>query len=320
MYQGAELKIDDEFKNLIRPLFRQEYLQLEANLLSDGCRTPISIWNGVIIDGHNRYEICTRHGIPFEVEELNFLCREEAIAWICANQLGRRNLTEETRKYLIGIQYESEKIVNSKKNPFGFNQYKKPIEPRLHDDPNDNGIINFPTRYRKTALKIARENNISHGTVEKYASYAKALEAIGKKEPGLLPKILSGQYKISHNAVIELSKMDNEEIKKLSQRLERNSQPFAQYQTVRKEIKNMTSVKKPDKAHITSVKDMPKYDPDAEITGLTLTIPSWKSSITRVKEESDLNAISSNARKKLQEALIDLNWTVQDMLNTIAEE
>ena len=54
---------------------------------------------------------------PFSVEEMEFECKEEVIAWICANQLGRRNLTEETRKYLIGIQYESEKIVNSKKMP-----------------------------------------------------------------------------------------------------------------------------------------------------------------------------------------------------------
>lgn len=112
-----ELVVDPEFKNLIRPLFKQEYLQLEQNLISDGCRDPLTTWHGVIIDGHNRYELCRKHLIPFSVEEMEFECKEEVIAWICANQLGRRNLTEETRKYLIGMQYESEKIVNSKKMP-----------------------------------------------------------------------------------------------------------------------------------------------------------------------------------------------------------
>ena len=71
-----QLRIDKEFKAIIRPLFKPEYLQLEENLLADGCRDPIVAWNGVIIDGHNRYEICTRHNIPFAVSEMDFDCRE----------------------------------------------------------------------------------------------------------------------------------------------------------------------------------------------------------------------------------------------------
>ena len=95
------LKTDEEFKHLIRPLLRKEYLQLEQNLLADGCRDPIVVWHDVIVDGHNRYESCMRHGIPFDTKDMEFECREAAIAWICANQLGRRNITEETRKFLI---------------------------------------------------------------------------------------------------------------------------------------------------------------------------------------------------------------------------
>lgn len=116
------LKIEPKFKNLIRPLQRKEYLQLEQNILSDGCRDPIITWNGVIVDGHNRYEICMRHQIPFAVLEMDFSCEAEAIAWICANQLGRRNISEETRKYLIGKQFEAEKLAGAVKNPNGNNQ------------------------------------------------------------------------------------------------------------------------------------------------------------------------------------------------------
>ena len=81
------LKIDEDFKNLIRPLSQDEYLQLEANLLLDGCREPITTWNGIIVDGHNRYEICKKHNIPFAVQPKEFDCREEVIVWICSNQL-----------------------------------------------------------------------------------------------------------------------------------------------------------------------------------------------------------------------------------------
>ena len=122
------LKIEPQFKNLIRPLQRKEYLQLEQNILSEGCRDPIILWNGVIVDGHNRYEICMRHQIPFAVIEMDFACKAEAIAWICANQLGRRNISEETRKFLIGKQFEAEKLAGTIKNPNGNNQYGAYIE------------------------------------------------------------------------------------------------------------------------------------------------------------------------------------------------
>ena len=61
-----ELTVDCEFRDLIRPLLKDEYRHLEAALLADGCREPITVWKGIIVDGHNRYEICRRLGIPFE--------------------------------------------------------------------------------------------------------------------------------------------------------------------------------------------------------------------------------------------------------------
>ena len=64
------LKIEPKFKNLIRPLQRKEYLQLEQNILSDGCRDPIITWNGVIVDGHNRYEYAC--GIRFPLLSLRW--------------------------------------------------------------------------------------------------------------------------------------------------------------------------------------------------------------------------------------------------------
>ena len=55
-----QLEIDPEFKALIRPLRREEYRQLELNLSIDGCREPLVAWGDIIVDGHNRYEICNR--------------------------------------------------------------------------------------------------------------------------------------------------------------------------------------------------------------------------------------------------------------------
>lgn len=91
------LVIDAEFKALIPALSEEEYAGLEANILADGCRDAIVIWNDVIIDGHNRFEICSRHNIPFQQVEREFDSREDAVIWIVRNQFGRRNISSFVR-------------------------------------------------------------------------------------------------------------------------------------------------------------------------------------------------------------------------------
>ncbi len=310
------LKIEPQFKNLIRPLQRKEYVQLEQNILSDGCRDPIIIWNEVIVDGHNRYEICMRHQIPFAVVEMDFSCEAEAIAWICANQLGRRNISEETRKFLIGKQFEAEKLAGVIKNPNGNNQY------RVYDEALD---IDLQERDKeihsrsKTAEKIAKDNNISKGTVEKYAIYARALETLAKKDSTIVPKILSGQYKIAHKNVVELSKLSPQEIRKVERRIKKMQQPFIQYNQSRSAINEVSESTK-DAVAVTSIKDMPAFDPDADINVLTLTIPSWSSSIDRVRNQTDLSIISIRAREGLVKQLHSLIDHVSDLLGAIKED
>lgn len=89
-----DIIINDELKTLLPPLSRDEYSTLEESLISDGCRTSLITWNGILVDGHNRYEICTRMGIKFYTEELSANSIDEVKIWIIDNQKGRRNLTD----------------------------------------------------------------------------------------------------------------------------------------------------------------------------------------------------------------------------------
>lgn len=95
-----KLQINKEFKELIPPLSADEYKQLEENILTDGCREPLVTWNSTIVDGHNRYNICTENNIPFNTVEKEFKGKEDAIHWIILNQFGRRNLTVVQRSEL----------------------------------------------------------------------------------------------------------------------------------------------------------------------------------------------------------------------------
>ena len=89
------LKVDNEFKNLLPPLTEDEYSQLESDIKKHGVLSPIIAWNGFIIDGHNRYEICRKNGIDLpEIKALDFSNKSDVMDWIINHQTGRRNLTK----------------------------------------------------------------------------------------------------------------------------------------------------------------------------------------------------------------------------------
>lgn len=105
------LIIDKEFKEIIPPLTAEEYAGLELNILEEGCRDAIVTWNGIIVDGHNRYDICTSHNIPFKTIEKDFESRNDAKIWMMQNQLCRRNLNDFQR---IEVTHKCEDAVKAK--------------------------------------------------------------------------------------------------------------------------------------------------------------------------------------------------------------
>jgi DNA modification methylase len=119
------MKIKEEFKKLIPALSVEEYKQLEENCLAEGIRESIITWNGYIIDGHNRYEIATKHDLKYESIDKNFDSEDDVRIWMVNNQLGRRNLQDFVRGELMqtledllknkGVEVYKEKVGRPKK-------------------------------------------------------------------------------------------------------------------------------------------------------------------------------------------------------------
>ena len=91
---SRELQIDPEFASIIPPLTPDEFSLLEQSIIDEGCRDAIVVWGNIIIDGHNRYRICTAHNIPYRTKPIDFASRSDAMLWMFQNQLARRNLTD----------------------------------------------------------------------------------------------------------------------------------------------------------------------------------------------------------------------------------
>jgi ParB-like chromosome segregation protein Spo0J len=92
-----------------------EFEQLEKNILLEGVRDSLITWNGILIDGHNRYEIAQKHNLPFNTIEKHFENRENVICWIIDNQLGRRNLADYVRYELLNHKEELLKVKGKEK-------------------------------------------------------------------------------------------------------------------------------------------------------------------------------------------------------------
>jgi len=308
-----KLKIDTIFKKLIPQLPAEELLRLEEDIIRDGCREPLFVWNSTILDGHNRYEICTKLQIPFTIQRIYFKNREEAIAWICANQLVRHNITEETRRYLIGKRCEIEKILGAH-NAAGTNQYtKKELKANILPE------LAFDASASRTRERLSKEYSISQASILNYEKYTQALDLLLKVVPELVPRILTSDIKISVENTIAFSQLSIPEIRELNQLISDDCKAFTSNMRQILLKKQNSSEKDSFQIPACSIKEMPAYDPDAEISSLTLTIPSWISSINRARSTADLSGITGNACRKLEKELAELEETINNMLVAIKE-
>ena len=210
---SLHLNIDPEFASIIPPLREEEQKQLEENILADGVViNPLIVWNGVIVDGHNRYRILQQHPeIQFTTYEKAFSDRYEAIAWICRNQLGRRNLTPQQFKYLMGQQYGAEKASHG--------------GDRKSDQQKSSGQNDHLIEKEKTRQRIANENHVSESFVRRSEYFAQGVDAAEEVESGIKQEILTGSIKPTEKAVAAIAKAPPEERPALVQQLRQTKEP-----------------------------------------------------------------------------------------------
>ena len=196
----SQLKIDPEFQSKIPPLQFEEEQQLEQNIIAEGrLLNPIITWNGYILDGHTRYRILKKHGfIKFEVEEIQLANKYEALAWICKNQLGRRNLSPERKKFLLGKEYESTKLAVGGQ-PGNCNPVKRCGQ-------NDHIVSE-----KRTCERIASEHGVGEKTVRRAEKYSRGIDAAEEAVPGTQEAILTGRIKATDAQIAALPAIPKEE-------------------------------------------------------------------------------------------------------------
>lgn len=166
--------LDKEFQALIPPLSAEEKAQLEENIVAEGCRDALITWQGILLDGHNRYEICERLDIPYRTISIDLPDRDAAADWIDKNQLGRRNLTPDQMSLLRGRRYNRAKKAQG---GTGANQYKQ-------KDQNDTSA--------NTAKRLAKEHGVSPATIKRDGKIAAFMD----EHPEEANAVIRGEKKL----------------------------------------------------------------------------------------------------------------------------
>lgn len=301
-YNLYTLKTLPEFISLYQQLSESEYNQLKQEILHRSYYVPVYTWNDIIIKGIEAYGIFCKYRIPFRMKCLHFTCKEEVISWICTQQLKQEDITSGNKKYLIGKKYDAEKTLITR---------QLCVAGKTHSSGGNRAL-----------KKISEECNISQATVYKYTNYSHALDIINEKVPDLVKRIRTDQLWISHANIVEISILPKEQLLNLNEYLLSGQINHLSYQDMKRELgwNHYTTLVPEKKISVPAIRNLPEYDPDAETTSLTLTIPSWTSSIERVLNVTDFKKVSSIAQTKLKQQLLQLSCTINRTLKILEEK
>jgi len=216
--------VDPILRDKLPPLSAEERAGLEESILREGCRDALVIasWPGgeALADGHNRYDICTKHGIPYKTTTLEFESKDDAVLWICDNQLNRRNLAPFYRAEVALIK---EPIIARKakeRQLAGLNQYT--------DVQKCTTVVPTLGQRDKTEKVIAKDAGVGHDTIRKVK------KIIEKADPETQKKLREGDPSLSINKVYNDIRREEkrEEIRTRNEQLPEPTRMDGKYHTI----------------------------------------------------------------------------------------
>ena len=306
------LKSDEQYRRLIAPL-RDDEKYLLAKEIASGTNPVIRVWHSTILADYPLYDYCLENDISYAIEKFYPSCNEAAISWICTDQLSNRYLSDEMRWYLIGKRCLCEYILGA----HAFASRKS------FPDTRKQGLNSrYDTSITRTRDRIANEYKVSIASVIKYESYSQAIDVIYEISEDLARAILNGVIPTSFSSVINLADESPDLIREYAEKLLNPDPENAGGSEISRLVVRRRAKKMPKQNYEPkiAIKDMPPYDRDAEITTLSLTIPSWINSMKRVRTSTELSQCTLSASRQLHSSLIDLISATALLIGSIKED
>ncbi|NRT90064.1 hypothetical protein [Clostridium beijerinckii] len=347
------LIIDNEFKDLLPPLSEEQKEELEKDIIKNGCINSLTVWKNILIDGHHRHEICTRNNIQFDIVEMEFKDRLEAMEWIWMNQKNRRNLTKyelaqialkfkpviearakENQKLSEG---RPEKGMSTLSNLHQNTILMKPSKTnneenlKMSDENFEKGLLKSSNLKEKeitpinTRKEIAKIAGVSEDTIHK-------VEVIEEKAPEEIKQqvkkgdiTINSAYVLTKSA-IEADKKNAEYEKEYQEQLEKEQQENEEKKKLEEIQKNLPEnavvldkFRKPKEAHIFGIEDFNNLTMD-QFNDCIKHSKKYRDAISKVALLStDIEALMAwgaiaNTPDIVEIELQDINSAIQNLI------
>jgi len=197
--------VNEELKAYIDPMTPEEHEALERSILAEGCRDALVLWGDVLVDGHNRYGICQKHGLPFKtVQNPRFKTIEDVHLWMIDQHLGRRSISDYLRGVLalrkkdIVDQQRSRSVEATEPASSSSDDPPFDVDPPAAATPDDAAAAvplppPAPLNSREAIAKAARLSSSQVGMIEKIQKQA---------APELVAAVKSGVISINTAAAV----------------------------------------------------------------------------------------------------------------------
>ncbi len=305
----VKLKIDPDVAGLYLPLSDREIQRIHQDIRLCIPPAPFPEWHGIALDRLYEYQMYQSCGIPVYSMSYEYASREAMLEDVCKKIIAKLPESSQYRTYLIGKQYLYHKTVYIK-NP---------------DSCSESSINTSLLRKRygvnihPAMISIIEQYKVSSTTIHTYAKYTEAIDYIKEALPGFAYMILADELSVSSKLSAELRACSKQELHKIYDYIINNKVTRLKTEAVLKYHKQAPPPSQ-SKDSLPKIKQMPKFDPDAEVSILSLTMPSWADQIKRVKDNSNMLHVSAKARKKLLAELEHLENSINEIKLALKEK
>lgn len=307
------LLIDKTFREIDIPLKPAQHRELEKQIKKSSVTEPVYIWNGYILAGYERYDLCEKHNRMYTGKVLYFPRKSEAVAWACREQLKRKDLCRQAVCWLLYRLYKALYEIENRKIAKEQFQYKL-LSPsfrseRTSDSPKENTSL---------LIRIGDEYHWSKATIRNYVRFGRQLDQLEEMFPGIRIRILKGEVEIALMYMDALMHMPQEDLEKMI------SDPACRKLMPPESAINHIRAKRDPrykrKVHVeTAIKETPAYDPDADVNGLNYTIMAWIKALNRTRESVDFHNATKKGRENLYHALRALTIDIGCLVDKLEE-
>ena len=294
------LMSDPAFKELDIPMRPAQRREVEKQIRKNIPIGPIPVWHSYVMTGYDLYDLCEKHHYFYSVKNMSFARKNEAIAWICREQLKRPDLCRQAVCWLLYRLYKALLETENRKAAKEQFQYKQ-----LSPSRRSENLQAWEMENSSLLKKIGDEYHLTRQTIRNYVRYGQRLDKLEEMFPGTRIRVLKGEIEMPIIFTEALMQMPKEELAKMVS--DPQCKRLVPPEEVMAEIRDVRQSRYKKRIHVeTAIKETPAYDPDAELNGLTYTITAWIRALSRTETAADLRHATGSGKERLRSALIRL--------------